>query len=145
MQNSLTLRYIANLTFTTILIGSLVVGFLLSVLLREYAQIIADEQLSKSTYEALFVLKYDTERLLTTSDLDQQKKTIIESEREFVKKFEALSPNISDKKEWFEFKNIIISELDKVETLLQDQLFSKQNMMEKSLLRRLGEGLNVSA
>lgn len=144
MQKSLTLRHIANLTFTTILIGSLIVGFLLSLLLKEYAQIIADEQLSKSTYEALFVLKYDTERLLTTADLDQQKKMIIESEREFTKKFDALSPNIADKKEWFEFKNIIIGELDKVEILLQDELFSKQNMMEKSLLRRLGEGLNAN-
>lgn len=144
MQKSLTLRHIANLTFITILLGSLVVGFLLSSLLKEYEQIIADEQLSKSTYESLFVLKYDTERLLTTADLDRQKKTIIESEREFIKKFDDLSPNISEKKEWFEFKNIIVSELDKVEILLQDDLFSKQNMMEKSLLRRLGEGLNAN-
>lgn len=144
MRKSLTLRYIANLTFFTILIGSLVVGSLLSLLLKEYQQIIANEQLSKSAYEALFVLKYDTERLLTTSDLDHQKKTIMESEREFVKKFDALSPNISDKKEWFEFKNIIVGELNKVDVLLADDVFSKQNMMEKSLLRRLGEGLNAN-
>lgn len=144
MQKSLTLRHIANLTFITILFGSLVVGFLLSSLLKEYEQIIADEQLSKSTYESLFVLKYDTERLLTTADLDRQKKAIMESEDEFIKKFDVLSPNISEKKEWFEFKNIIVGELDKIEILLQDSLFSKQNMMEKSLLRRLGEGLNAN-
>lgn len=144
MQTSLTLRHIANLTFITILVGSLVVGFLLNTLLKDYEQIIADEQMSKSAYEALFVLKYDTERLLTTTDLDKQKVTIVDSEREFIKKFEALSPKITEKKEWFEFKNIIIGELDKVETVLQDELFSKQNMMEKSLLRRLGEGLNAN-
>lgn len=144
MPKSLTLRHIANLTFFTILIGSLVVGSLLSLLLKEYEQIIANEQLSKSAYETLFVLKYDTERLLTTADLDHQKKTILESKHEFVKKFDALSPYISDKKEWFKFKNIIISELDKVQVLLADDVFSKQNMMEKSLLRRLGEGLNAN-
>lgn len=144
MQNTLTLRKIANLSFITIVGGSIVVGTLLVLLLRDYEQIIADQELSKSAYESLFVLKYDTERLLTTSDLERQKQTLLQSQEEFQKRFTALAPNIKDKKEWVEFTNIILSELDQVRNILDDELFSKQNMMEKSLLRRLGEGLNAN-
>jgi len=144
MMNALTLRKIANLSFVTILGGSIVVGTLLLLLLRDYEQIIASQQLSKSAYESLFVLKYDTERLLTTSDLEKQTKTLVQSKEEFNKRFEALTPSVEDKKEWFEFKSIILTELEKIEILLKDEQFSKQNMMEKSLLRRLGEGLNAN-
>ncbi|MDD2267209.1 EAL domain-containing protein [Sulfuricurvum sp.] len=144
MLNKLTLRNIANISFITILVGSIIVGTLLFLLLRDYEEIISDQQLSKSTYESLFVLKYDTERLLTTSNLEQQKKRLLQSQKQFQNLFRALSPKIKDKQEWIEFKNIILSELEKVQVILQDDLFSKQNMMEKSLLRRLGEGLNAN-
>lgn len=119
-------------------------GSLLVLLLRDYEQIIADQQLSKSAYESLFVLKYDTERLLTTSDLEKQTHTLVQSKEEFNKRFAALTPLIREKKEWFQFRNIVLNELEKIETLLKDENFSKQNMMEKSLLRRLGEGLNAN-
>jgi diguanylate cyclase (GGDEF)-like protein len=144
MQNTLTLRKIANLSLVTILGGSLVVGTFLALLLHDYEQITADKELSKSAYESLFVLKYDTERLLTTSDLEQQKQTLLQSQKEFQKHFAALAPNIREKQEWIEFKNIILTELNNVRSVLNDELFSKQNMMEKSLLRRLGEGLNAN-
>lgn len=144
MHNTLTLRKIANLSLVTILGGSLVVGTLLVLLLHDYERMTADQELSKSTYESLFVLKYDTERLLTTSDLEQQKQTLLKSQEEFQKHFVTLTPNIREKKEWIEFKNIILAELDHVRNILNDELFSKQNMMEKSLLRRLGEGLNAN-
>ncbi|HZF71083.1 putative bifunctional diguanylate cyclase/phosphodiesterase [Sulfuricurvum sp.] len=144
MLNKLTLRNIANISFITILVGSIIVGTLLFLLLRDYEEIISDQQLSKSTYESLFVLKYDTERLLTTSNLEQHKKRLLQSQKQFQNLFRALSPKIKDKQEWIEFKNIILSELEKVQVILQDDLFSKQNMMEKSLLRRLGEGLNAN-
>jgi diguanylate cyclase (GGDEF)-like protein len=144
MQNTLTLRKIANLSLVTILGGSIVVGTLLVLLLRDYERITEDKELSKSAYESLFVLKYDTERLLTTSDLEQQKQTLLQSQEEFQKYFAALTPNIQEKTEWIEFKNIILTELDHVRNVLSDELFSKQNMMEKSLLRRLGEGLNAN-
>ncbi|MDD2369730.1 MAG: hypothetical protein PHQ90_10540, partial [Sulfuricurvum sp.] len=144
MLNKLTLRNIANISFITILVGSIIVGTLLFLLLRDYEEIISDQQLSKSTYESLFVLKYDTERLLTTSNLEEQKKRLFQSQKEFQNLFRALSPKIKDKQEWIEFKNIILIELEKVQIILKDDLFSKQNMMEKSLLRRLGEGLNAN-
>ncbi len=144
MQNVLTLRKIANLSFVTILGGSVIVGALLVLLLRDYERIMADRELSKSAYEALFVLKYDTERLLTTSDLERQQQTLVQSGSAFEKHFMALAPQIGDKKEWVEFKNIILAELGGVQTILGDEVFSKQNMMEKSLLRRLGEGLNAN-
>ena len=144
MLNKLTLRNIANISFITILVGSIIVGTLLFLLLRDYEEIISDQQLSKSTYESLFVLKYDTERLLTTSNLEEQKKRLLQSQKEFQNLFRALSPKIKDKQEWIEFKNIILIELEKVQIILKDDLFSKQNMMEKSLLRRLGEGLNAN-
>lgn len=140
----MTLRRIANLSLATILGGSIVVGTLLLLLLRDYQRITADQELSKSAYESLFVLKYDTERLLTTSDLEQQKQTLFQSKEVFQKHFAALTPNIREKKEWIEFKHIILSELDQVQHVLDSELFSKQNMMEKSLLRRLGEGLNAN-
>ncbi len=144
MYNAMTLRKIANLSLVTILGGSIVVGTVLMLLLRDYEQIVYDQQLSKSAYESLFILKYDTERLLTTSDLEQQKHTLSHSQSEFEKNFTTLSPDIQDKKEWIEFKHVILTELDGVNTILDDELFSKQNMMEKSLLRRLGEGLNAN-
>lgn len=144
MYNAMTLRKIANLSLVTILGGSIVVGTVLMLLLRDYEQIVYDQQLSKSAYESLFILKYDTERLLTTSDLEQQKQTLSHSQSEFEKNFTTLSPDIQDKKEWIEFKHVILTELDGVNTILDDELFSKQNMMEKSLLRRLGEGLNAN-
>ncbi len=140
----MTLRKIANLSLISILSGSIFVGTLLILLLRDYEQIIDDQQLSKSAYEALFILKYDTERLLTTSDLEQQKQILLQSRSEFEKNFKALSPDIQDKQEWIEFNHVILTELEGVGNILNDDLFSKQNMMEKSLLRRLGEGLNAN-
>jgi len=134
----MTLRKIANLSLVTILGGSIVVGTVLMLLLRNYERIVYDQQLSKSAYESLFILKYNTERLLTTSDLEQQKKTLTHSQSEFEKNFTALSPDIQDKKEWIEFKHVILNELDGVGNILDDELFSKQNMLEKSLLRRVG-------
>lgn len=144
MNKTFTLRQIANFTLFIIIAGSLAVGTSLVLLLRDYKNMIYHQHLIKSAYESLFVLKYDTERLLTTIDLDSQKKTLFDSQNEFERNFKTLTPYIREKKEWFEFKSIIFNELAKIETVLQDDVFSKQNMMEKSLLRRLGEGLNAN-
>lgn len=99
-------------------------------------------QVTKAAYESLFVLKYETERLLTTSELQSQKELLFEAARQFDSRFKPLTarphPNI---KEWSGFAHIITEEIQKIRIVLQAPLFDPRSMMEKSLLRRLGEGL----
>ena len=94
-------------------------------------------------YENVLKYQYSTEKLLTTSNLYLHKKNWneglkkIESTLDLLHLYE-IQHNHDVMKDHFK---IIAKESERINTILSNEFFSKKNIMEKSLLRRLGEGL----
>ncbi len=111
-------------------------------LLFRHERINDAHQVTKAAYESLFVVKYETERLLTTGELQTQKELLFKASQTFQHSFEPLKERTHlPVVEWSGFAHIIVEEIQKIRKLLQAPIFDARSMMEKSLLRRLGEGL----
>jgi len=131
--------------FAVLLLGSLVIGGLFLGLLFNYTAIKDRQQISKNAYDALFTYKYNTEHLLVTNNVTKEVATWEASfhllEKEF-RSLEAIHPSNLDDLE--HLMQRIRKAKNEVENQLRNPLFSDKNVMEKSLLRRLGEGLNAN-
>lgn len=131
--------------FAVLLLGSLLVGGLFLGLVFNYTAIKDRQHISKKAYDALFVYKYNTEHLLVTNNVTQEVATWEASFRLFEKEFHALEAihptNLEDLEH---LMHRIRKAKDEVENQLRNPLFNNKNVMEKSLLRRLGEGLNAN-
>ncbi|MEA2050721.1 MAG: PAS domain-containing sensor histidine kinase [Campylobacterota bacterium] len=102
------------------------------------------EQLNKKNefydtlYHNAFEFKYYTERLLTTYNLNDEKILWIDANKKLKK---CLSKDISNKK-ILEFYKVIDDESQIILKKLEHKIFQSKNIMEKSILRRLGESFN---
>lgn len=124
------------------LASSILGGALLLTLLFRHERINDEHQVTKAAYASLFVLKYETERLLTTTELHSQKELLFQAAQQFRTRFEPLTARpYLPIKEWSGFAHVITEEIQNIRIVLQAPLFDPRSMMEKSLLRRLGEGL----
>lgn len=141
----LSIRKLTVYGFLILIIGALVGGVTLIHLIFKYEAIEANQQVVKDAYDSIFALKYNTERLLTTPDLPKQQKIWEENAETFDVKFKILTKAMPEQAEKAkQFWQVAQAEIKNVSAQLKSPLFSEKNVMEKSLLRRLGEGFNAN-
>ncbi len=127
--------------FTTFIIAIVVTIFYFN----EIEMLEKESNFYEKSYNSLFEFKYYTERLLTTENLKAEMLLWSNSKGNFDKYFKAIEDNKEINYEDFvTFWHVIDDESKKIEIKLQNNLFDKSNTHERSLLRRLGEGLNTN-
>lgn len=144
-MNNFSIKRISLIGFTALTISSLASGIVLMILLFKLEQVRLEKQITEDAYDIVFELKHHTERLLTTHNLEEEighlKQSREQSSAALKSIFEhrnELKPKINEL--WM----VVSAEVDGIESQLQNPLFQAGNTMEKSLLRRLGEGLNTN-
>ena len=144
-MKTINIQRLALYGFLALLIGSILSGSLLVHLLLNYETIKEQQQSTRSTYETLFAFKYNTEHLLVTTNLIKDAQEWRNSFTVFTKSFTNLHTlDFTNSDDLENLVHNIEREMHKIDTQLNSPLFSDKNIMEKSLLRRLGEGLNTN-
>ena len=141
----LSIRRLSLAGFGLLIAGALVSGTVVAYLLFDYSAIVARQRGVEDAYKSILALKYHTERLLSTSELIVQSHRWSGAVGEFEGQLGELAAVLpveagSIREEW----KVIRREIDDIERQLRNPLFSAGNLLEKSLLRRLGEGLNAN-
>jgi PAS domain S-box-containing protein len=123
----------------------LISGVTVGYLVYDYSTVVVRQRVVDDAYKSVLALKYHTERLLSTPELPQQRQHWLESIGEFHRKLEGLRKSFPAEVSAIdgEWQSIRV-EIGQIERQLQSPVFSEGRLMEKSLLRRLGEGLNAS-
>ena len=144
-MKTISIQRLSLFGFAILMIGSLLGGALFFTLLFNYTAIKERQEISKTAYDALFAYKYRTEHLLVTNNVTKEAAKWEDSFDLFQKHFLALKAilpsNIEDLDRLMQSMSKAKNE---VARQLTNPLFSDKNVMEKSLLRRLGEGLNAN-
>lgn len=145
MIKHFSIKRISLLGFSTLIASSVISGLVMLVLLFKLEEVRTEKQVTQNAYDMVFELKYFTERLLTTHDLEEEiahlKRAVSRSATALNTLFEYrrdLEPKMS------ELWTVVRAEIDDIEQQLKNPLFQAANTMNKSLLRRLGEGLNAN-
>ena len=137
------LAYAAVLIFIMLLSSS----YLISTILNKLENYNSLHQAYERTYSDALMVKYHSEKLLTTTDIESNILLWKESKNKFEKSIENLnsvdSQRVKDTKIMY-FWHIIKSESNNIEKKLSNSLFKKENILEKSLLRKLGEEFFVN-
>lgn len=144
-MKTISIQRLSLIGFAILIFGSLVSGTLLISFLFNYTAIKERQQISKTAYDALFAYKYKTEHLLVTNDVTKEVAKWEEAFDILQKHFlalEAILPGNIDDLDRLMYS--INKAKNEVASQLKNPLFSDRNIMEKSLLRRLGEGLNAN-
>ncbi|MEA3373942.1 MAG: HAMP domain-containing sensor histidine kinase [Campylobacterota bacterium] len=142
-QNNI--KQISFLGFLILIVGSIISAAVLVTLLYSLETLRKEQQVTENAYDILFELKYNTERLLTTHDLVAQKFLWKQNRNDFEESLQQLVQIRGKQSEEFNrLWGVIQNEMDSILKQLEDPLFQAKNTMDKSLLRRLGEGLNSS-
>ncbi len=139
------IKRISLLGFSALIASSVISGLIMLALLFKLEGVRIEKQDTENAYDMVFELKYFTERLLTSHDLEKEitqlkqagKKSATALNRLYEYRHD-LEPKLS--KLWA----VISAEIAAIELHLNNPLFQAGNTMDKSLLRRLGEGLNAN-
>ncbi|MDO8989974.1 MAG: EAL domain-containing protein [Sideroxyarcus sp.] len=137
------IRNISIYGFAVLISGALAVGALVAYLLFSYGTVVEKQRVVEDAYDSILALKYQTERLLTTAELVKQKTAWAGAVDEFGNDLARLTEVAPvEAGEIGQSWATIGTETADIRRQLDNPLFSDSNLMEKSLLRRLGEGLN---
>lgn len=129
--------------FLLLIIGSIISTTVLLVLLSHFNDLKSEQQITEDTYDTMYELKYHTEQLLTTHNLDEHKIRWLNKNEELKKiLYKFTTVHGKQTTEFERLFNVIQSEIDSIVTQLENPLFQAENTMDKSLLRRLGEVFN---
>jgi len=142
----LSIRNLSLYGFGLLILGALLSGVSVAVLVFDYAEIVARQRNVELAHQSVLALKYHTERLLTTAELIRQRQLWEKSVSDFEGNFDGLTQSIPAQQAG-ELKagwRAIKIDIAEIQRQLDNPLFSAGNLMEKSLLRRLGEGLNTN-
>jgi PAS domain S-box-containing protein len=137
-MNKYSIKQVSFLGFLIFLITIVLSGGFIFHYIKTIEELYKKNEIYNTIYNNMFEFKYNTERLLTTTNLNHQKRIWEDSHKKLHKILvqEIVLPRIS------EFRAVVDSESEKISKKLEHKLFQATNTMEKSILRRLGEGLN---
>ena len=139
----LSIRKLSLYGFGLLILGALFSGVSIAYLVFDYGAIVARQRDVDQAYESVLTLKYHTERLLTTPELIKQQHHWESAVQAFEANFEKLTQAAPlQANELNASWRAIKVDIADIQRQLDNTLFSAGNLMEKSLLRRLGEGLN---
>ncbi|MEA3289664.1 MAG: PAS domain-containing sensor histidine kinase [Campylobacterota bacterium] len=138
-MKKLTIKQISLYGFLTIIAAVIFSAFFIYIFLSKYENLNLKHSIYDQSYTTMLEYKYFTERLLTTYDLPKEKKLWQDSKKKFKESMDLLK---TKDKQINDFYNVIDNKSNKILIMLENKLFKEQSVMEKSILRRLGEGLN---
>ncbi|MEA3353680.1 MAG: PAS domain-containing sensor histidine kinase [Campylobacterota bacterium] len=138
-MKKLTIKQISLYGFLTIIAAVIFSAFFIYIFLSKYENLNLKHSIYDQSYTTMLEYKYFTERLLTTYNLPKEKKLWQDSKKKFKKSMDLLK---TKDKQINDFYIVIDNESNKILIMLENKLFKEQSVMEKSILRRLGEGLN---
>jgi len=142
---TLSIKKISLYGFALLCSGALISGVILISLVLKYESIQIEQKIINDAHDAIFSLRYNTEKLLTTHKLTTQKKIWQASAKKLESKLDTLNLAIPDQSIAInELWRVIQKEMNDIARQLSNPLFNERNIMEKSLLRRLGEGFNAN-
>lgn len=139
------IRNISLYGFGILMLSALLSGISVAYLIFDYSAIAARQRSVEDAYKSVLGLKYHTERLLSTPELNEQRHRWEKSVTDFEGHLAGLAnaapaEAASIDGSW----QIIRREISGIQRQLAAPAFSESNLMEKSLLRRFGEGLNAN-
>ncbi|HJV93342.1 MAG TPA: response regulator, partial [Azonexus sp.] len=143
--SQLSIRTLSLYGFGLLILGALISGATIAYLVFDYSAVVARQRTVDDAYKSVLALKYHTERLLSTPELIKQRGRWEKSVSDFERRLGDLTQAVPVEVEalpsdW----HLIRGEIDDIERQLDNSLFGAGNLMEKSLLRRFGEGLNAN-
>jgi len=124
------------------IVMTLLASYLISTTLSKLKTFNNTYQAYEKSYSSILRLDSKTEQILTTTDIEKELKFLNDSKKSFDNTIIELEKYDKEKLENSQVKyfwNIVKSELGIVEKKLDNKIFLKKNMFEKSLLRILGE------
>jgi len=144
-SRQLSIRTLLFYGFGLLIVVALVSGISVAYLVSEYTAIVARMEKVAEAFHAGQDLKFHTERLLTTADLLKQRRlwdAAVDGFEASLQDLAVVEPvrGVPLRLEW----STIRRDVSDVRAQLDSPLFSEANLMEKALLRRLGEGLNAN-
>ena len=142
-MKNLSIKKIALFGFGTVF-TTFVVAIIATVFyLNEIENLERQSNYYEKSYNSLFEFKYYTERLLTTQNLKNETKLWLNSKDNFGQYFKEIENSEDiDYENFVNYWHVIEDESLKIDAQLNNKLFDKSNTLERSILRRLGEGLN---
>lgn len=142
-MKNLSIKKIALYGFSTVFTTFVVTIIATVFYLNEIETLEKQSNFYEKSYNSLFEFKYYTERLLTTQNLKNETKLWLNSKDNFGQYFKEIENNEDiDYENFVNYWHVIENESVKIDAQLNNKLFDKSNTLERSILRRLGEGLN---
>jgi len=141
---NLSIRRLSLYGFGLLIVGALISGATVAYLIFDYSAVVERQRTVDDSYESVLALKYHTERLLSTPELTRQRQHWLGSVADFEHKLQALHGAVPARMLPLEqaWKTARL-EVDEIDRQLANPMFGEASLMEKSLLRRFGEGLNA--
>jgi two-component system sensor histidine kinase/response regulator len=141
----LSIRTLSLYGFGLLIVGALASGVSVAYLVFDFSAVVVRQRTVDDAYKAVLALKYHTERLLSTPELTRQRQRWEDSTAEFERQLGNLTVAVGTQADplnagW----RAIRIEIDGIQRQLGSGVFSEGNLLEKSLLRRFGEGLNAN-
>ncbi len=139
------IKRISLIGFSALIASAVISGAVMLILLFKLEAVRIEKQVTENAYDMVFELKYHTERLLITHNLEEEIDQIKQARSGSVAALHTLFEYRRDlEPELSELWAVVSTEIDQIEQQLGNPLFQAGNTMDKSLLRRLGEGLNTN-
>ena len=138
------LRTLSLQGFAVLIVGALISGVSVAYLVFDYSAIVARQQAVDDAHKSVLALKYHTERLLSTPELVKQRQHWNQSVGDFEHRLADLALAVPARAEGLAADwRLIRVEIEAIQRQFDSPLFDAGNLLEKSLLRRFGEGLNA--
>jgi signal transduction histidine kinase/CheY-like chemotaxis protein len=141
----LSIRTLSLYGFGLLIVGALASGVSVAYLVFDFSAVVARQRTVDDAYKAVLALKYHTERLLSTPELTRQRQRWEGSTADFERNLGELAVAVGTLADPLNASwRTIRIEIDGIQRQLGSGVFSDGNLLEKSLLRRFGEGLNAN-
>ncbi|MBK9442963.1 MAG: response regulator [Comamonadaceae bacterium] len=142
---NLSIRSLSLYGLGLLIVGALISGAAVAYLVFDYSAVVARQRTVDDAYKSVLALKFHTERLLSTPELSRQRQHWRDSVTEFETRLKGLQSAAPAEMSALEqaWKAARL-EVDDISRQFSNPVFSDASLMEKSLLRRFGEGLNAN-
>jgi len=139
------IRKISLYGFGALILGALLSGVAIAYLIFDYSSIVTRQRSVEDAYKSVLALKFHTERLLSTPELGEQRRHWEASVHDFEGQLAGLAEAAPAQGDAIQASwKVIRGEIEGIQQQLNKPAFSASVLMEKSLLRRFGEGLNAN-